>query len=330
MNRPKIIIGGVWLLVLLLTGFGGLASEPDELSLKGWWKFRIGDNEEWSSTTYNDANWQEIEVPARWEDEGFRGYDGYAWYRKTVYLGTELKNKNLILELGYIDDVDEVFINGVKIGQSGAFPPRFATAYNAKRTYQIPPDVIQVGQENSIAVRVYDALLEGGIVSGNIRIYSEGTLPPFSINLTGTWMFNKGRSFDPNNYDEIQVPAVWEDQGYNDYDGYAVYTRRLRISETLASERLILLAGKIDDADRLYINGELIGGTGEYDRRYDRGLYNEFRNYFIPPGMLKAGEENILEIRVNDIGGFGGIYEGPVGIMTLDQFRKYWQLKRRN
>lgn len=318
------------LVVLMMMAHATLAIEPDEKDLRGLWKFRIGDRSEWALPQYDDTDWDKIRVPARWENEGFRGYDGYAWYRTRFSLGTDLKNKKLTLELGYIDDVDEVFINGTKIGQTGSFSPRYATAYNALRRYEIPPSLIRFGEENILAVRVYDSQLEGGIVSGNVRIYSTGVLPPFHQDLTGTWLFNKGKTFNEQEHRSIQVPGAWENQGYNNYDGYAVYTRKIRVSEAIASQRLVLLAGRIDDADRVYINGEFIGETGDYSRRGSFESHREFRNYFIPPHVFKAGEDNILEIRVYDSGGFGGIQEGPVGLMTQDQFRAYWKSKRRN
>lgn len=306
------------------------AFEPDEKDLRGLWKFRIGDHYEWASTAYDDSDWDDIRVPARWENEGFRGYDGYAWYRTQVTLDNDLKNKTLVLELGYVDDVDEVFINGIKVGQTGAFPPHYSTAYNALRKYQIPSDIIRYGQKNLIAVRVYDSQLEGGIISGNVRIFSAGVLPPFQIDLTGTWLFNKGRKFDPADHEQIQVPGHWENQGYNNYDGYAVYTKRLKVPVDMVSKRLVLLAGKIDDSDQLYINGQLIAQTGDYNDWHNRNFYSDFRNYFIPPGIFTANKENIIEIRVLDVGGDGGIYEGPVGLMTQEQFRMYWKSKRKN
>ena len=318
------------LIIALLFNSAVLASafEPVEKDLRGMWKFRIGDHKEWSSSSYDDSGWEDIRVPARWEDEGFRGYDGYAWYRNSVVFPEEMKQKSLVLELGYIDDADEVYINGVKIGQTGSFPPRFSTAYTALRKYNIPNEVIHFGEKNLIAVRVYDAMLDGGIVSGNLRIYSSGNLPPFDINLTGVWQFNKGRSIDEYRTEPIQVPGFWENQGYNGYDGYAVYSKKIIVSEKLASQRLVLLAGRIDDTDMVFINGKYVGQTGSFNE-WTGDYYREFRNYFIPPNRFKPGE-NILEIRVHDSGGDGGISQGPVGIMTQDQFREYWKSKRKN
>src|SRR5690606_24421104 len=118
------LIGAIFLSVICV--HLAFAAEPDEKDLRGTWKFRIGDRQEWASPSFDDSDWDQIRVPARWENEGFRGYDGFAWYRKKVYLPTSLANKELVLEMGYVDDIDEVFINGIKIGQSGSFPPNFS------------------------------------------------------------------------------------------------------------------------------------------------------------------------------------------------------------
>jgi len=300
----------------------------NEKSLNGMWKFRIGDNMEWASPNYDDSNWGEIQAPARWENEGYRGYDGYAWYRTSLIVPASMKNQSVILEMGYIDDADEVYFNGTQIGKTGSFPPHFATAYTALRKYQVPGELIRFDEKNVIAVRVYDAQLDGGIIAGDLKIYSTGFLPQFDISLAGQWQFNKGHDYDESRARPIHVPGAWENQGYNDYDGYAVYAKKIEVSSELASERLVMLAGRIDDADMLFINGKYIGQTGKFGE-YNGNIYQEFRNYFLPPNTLKPGE-NLIEIKVYDSGGNGGIYEGPVGIMTQKKFREYWKAKRRN
>jgi sialate O-acetylesterase len=196
------------------------------------------------------------------------------------------------------------------------------------RKYQVPGELIRFGEKNVIAVRVYDAQLDGGIIAGDLKIYSNGFLPRFDINLAGEWQFNKGRSYNESSARPIHVPGAWENQGYFGYDGYAVYAKKIDVSNELASQRLVLLAGRIDDADMLYINGKYIGQTGKFGEN-NGNIYREFRNYFLPPNTLKPGE-NLIEIKVYDSGGNGGIYEGPIGIMTQNKFREYWKAKRRN
>jgi hypothetical protein len=53
-----------------------------------------------------------------------------------------MEDKDLYLVLGYVDDVDQTFINGHLIGVSGGFPNDYRTAYNAFRKYFIPKEYL--------------------------------------------------------------------------------------------------------------------------------------------------------------------------------------------
>jgi sialate O-acetylesterase len=308
------------------------------INLQGQWKFAIGNRTMWSETAYNDAHWENIYVPSKWEDEGFNGYDGYAWYRKS-FDGTELKNKeqSFNLMLGYIDDVDEVFLNGHRIGSSGSFPPNYHTAYNALRNYFIPNEFINFTGKNVIAVKVFDAEIEGGIVSGDVGIYSNRADVGLTLNLRGTWDFkktsakyNRSTDFDgkiltaladagSDDWTSVTVPDVWENQGFNNYDGGAWYRKKIIIPKAMAGEDLVLLLGKIDDTDRTFLNGKQIGTT---NYQHDKS-----RIYYITANQFKAGEVNVLLVYVEDPHGAGGIYEGPVGLMKQSDFTKYIRWK---
>lgn len=294
------------------------------------WKFSIGDNKKWADPAYNDQGWESIEVPSKWEDEGFNGYNGYAWYRIT-FDGASLKDGNAIynLFLGYIDDVDEVYLNGVKIGSSGSFPPRFHTAYNALRNYYLPNENIRWQGKNVIAVRVYDSEIEGGIVSGDVGIFMNKTDQSLAINLRGLWDFTLlDRKFGNRNYstnelrtpplnakwNKVTVPGPWEHQGYHDYDGSAWYRKQFMVPKQLEGEDLVLLLGKIDDFDQTYLNGKLIGSTNQYDKE---------RIYHITSDMINAGAMNLLLIYVDDPQGAGGMYSGPVGVIKQSDFTRY-------
>ena len=62
------------LLIIILPSLG--ISQEMVRSLRGTWKFRIGDNMTWANRDHNDSSWDEIFAPSPWEDEGFNGYDG--------------------------------------------------------------------------------------------------------------------------------------------------------------------------------------------------------------------------------------------------------------
>ena len=107
----------------------GLAYDSERvLSLRGTWRFSIGDNEDWAEPAFDDSDWERIYVPSEWEDEGFRGYSGHAWYRKTFDFDAPEDLSAFSLVLGKIDDVDQVFLNGELIGSTGSFHPNYHTA----------------------------------------------------------------------------------------------------------------------------------------------------------------------------------------------------------
>ena len=306
-------------------------------SLKGQWSFSIGISDEWTSPKYDDSNWEVIKVPSSWEDQGFNGYNGYAFYRKKFTIPSVYKGRMLYLYMGYIDDVDVVFLNGHKIGSSGEFPPHYVTAYNAERVYYIPEQYINFDGPNLIAVKVYDTEQAGGIVSGEIGLYGGKTDLKMDVNLQTGWKFKTGDDLkrkdpacDDSQWDELLVPGKWEDQGYRDYDGFGWYRKSFIYQGSTEDDRLVIVLGKIDDYDQVYINGTLVGSTGSFpsamkDQPNTGQEYNAFRGYYLPAGLIKKGQKNVVAIRVLDTGGVGGIYEGPVGILTQTKYIEYWR-----
>ncbi|QQS36681.1 MAG: beta galactosidase jelly roll domain-containing protein [Ignavibacteriales bacterium] len=334
-------------LIALVTGCEIQSGDIEDnriMNLAGDWKFNIGDDEEWSKPEFNDENWETIKAPVSWENEGFFGYNGFAWYRKNFSISSTLKGKSLYLHLGYVDDVDATYINGHLVGYSGSFPPDYQSAYSAYRKYSIPEQYINYDGNNVIAVRVYDSQQEGGIVAGNIGFYSEGDKPVCDINLEGLWKFSTNDSsawmnisFDDSGWDNIIVPGMWESQGFRDYDGFAWYRRSFTIDENLASQKLVLLAGRIDDFDEVYLNEVKIGTTGNIvDEQLSTDLsnlgdfYRQARGYFVPDGLLKPGKKNTIAIRVYDGFKDGGIYEGPVGLITQKKYSQFWREKKKS
>jgi hypothetical protein len=308
--------------------------------LQGSWKFTINEKEAWVSTGFNDNNWETIKVPSPWEDQGYYGYNGFGFYRKSFTLNSGLKAKTLYLVMGYIDDVDETYLNGQKIGSSGSFPPAYNTAFNAFRVYCIPAGVLNFNGTNTIAVKVYDSYQQGGIVSGDVGIFTNRFDMPLEINLQGKWKFRTGDDlqrkdwkFDDSQWNEIFTPAKWEDQGYRDYDGYAWYRKTFVYNGNFTGEKVVLVLGKIDDVDQVYLNGVLVGSTGEFSdspgKWVDTGeRWRAFRGYYVPISLLKKNQKNTIAIRVFDAGGDGGIYEGPVGFISQPDYINYWRERK--
>ena len=302
--------------------------------LAGNWKFSVGDFSVWADPGYNDSGWDVIEVPGKWEDNGYADYNGYAWYRKRFTVGSIDENAKLYLVLGRIDDTDEVYLNGKKLSGSGTMPPDFRTAFNERRKYRIPREYLNFTGNNVLAIRVYDYYLEGGIIDGPVGIYVDEDYDLLDFDLSGKWKFHLGDNkqwkegpFNDELWSSIDVPVDWEHNGYDEYDGYAWYRKRFKLPAQLRNKSLCLILGKIDDYDQVYLNGELVGSVfqlerdGEYKRKGFE--YNARRIYKIPPEKLNQTGVNTIAVRVFDSGLRGGIYEGPVGLMTEDNCRLY-------
>ena len=303
------------------------------VNLRGRWKFTIGDNLDWAKPEYDDSNWEEIYVPSSWENEGFHGYDGYAWYRVGFKLSSDADLSSLSIELGYIDDVDEVYINGVLIGFTGGFPPDFYTAYTSYRKYPIPEEVLNKNGVNIIAVRIYDTVHEGGILKGDIGIYERRTRSANAMMLSGIWKIQEGddmqwknADFDDSNWQKIIVPGFWKSlkKKFAEEPKYAWYRKEFTLPESLKNEKeLVLVLGRIDDFDKTYLNGQLIGFTNDGQPFGRSGSYGKLRVYVLLDSYLNKNAKNVISVRVEDMGGNAGIYEGPIGIVPMSEYRKF-------
>jgi hypothetical protein len=143
--------------------------------IAGPWRFRTGDDPRYSTREFDEETWETLAVPKPWEEAEHAAYDGLAWYRARFALpppplptgrsGGQAVGPSVHLELGKIDDADETFLNGVRIGQTGDFPPSYRSERHAYRRYSVPAGVPNWGGENVLAVRVCDGGGPGGLWS---------------------------------------------------------------------------------------------------------------------------------------------------------------------
>jgi sialate O-acetylesterase len=94
----------------------------------------------------------------------------------------------------------------------------------------------------------------------------------------------------------MEVPGLWEKQGYEELDGVVWYRKDIYLTSIECAENIQLSLGSIDDNDITYWNGNIVGETNQY---------NAIRNYTVPKEYLIEGV-NVLTVRVNDLGWGGG------------------------
>lgn len=176
-----------------------------------------------SEKDFNDARWPEIKVPSLWENQQIGNIDGIVWMRKSFVLTAEQAQKDAILYLAKVDDEDETYINGLKIGTQ--------KIWDSKRIYKIPAGTLKEGK-NTIAVRITDYTGGGGIYGAPEDLFLN--VKDEKIPLAGLWKFNVVQvkiAISPNSYPSLLYNAMihpmipFAFQGVLWYQGEANVTR---------------------------------------------------------------------------------------------------------
>ena len=164
------------------TGYSGARQHLPVLNVvAGKWQFHRGDNPEWKKPAIKAEGWESVQLPNWWNDHsGYNDEHCFGWYRRTIEIPKDMQGKTILLNLGKIDDCDQTFFNGKRIGATGQMPPHYATAWETTRLYRLDPKLVHAG-ENVVAVRVYNGESKGGMYdAGATALECEGPFDPLS------------------------------------------------------------------------------------------------------------------------------------------------------
>lgn len=138
----------------------------------------------WAKPSFDDSAWASVQLPNEYSSLPIGKFVGFVWFRRTFELPPDWHDKELLLNLGPIDDFDATFVNGVSVGETYQ---RYLD-----RTYRIPGRLLHPGK-NTIAVRVLNTFGFGGLYGEpeQLRLTpSEGHDTPLS--LAGEWRWKAG------------------------------------------------------------------------------------------------------------------------------------------
>lgn len=136
------------------------------------WRAQRGDDIAWAQIGWDDAGWARI-APGQTVPNRRQGtQDGFLWYRLRFNLkATDLTGDCYIL-LGRIQETDEVYLNGQRIGGEGRIASHwygFVSAMRYPRSYVLPSSMLVEG-ENLLAVRTLSLFLTAGIPTESTAI----------------------------------------------------------------------------------------------------------------------------------------------------------------
>jgi len=119
-------------------------------------------------------------------DEYFKKYKGYGWYRTEIIITKndikkKFNSKSLVVRLGKIGQANAAYFNGRYIGGDGLkhltkpYTIRIDKKmyYDRSRYYELPRDLVKIGEKNVIAVRVSAKYnISPGLAHGNYYLSS--------------------------------------------------------------------------------------------------------------------------------------------------------------
>ena len=176
------------------------------------------------ATGYDDAGWGTVDLPKRWSegDPSLRNFDGGVWYRRTIDVPENWANRNLLLELGGIDDSDIVWFDGVRVGST-------VESWSTPRRYRVPNAIVKPGPR-TITVLAIDSGGEGGFGGPadamKIGVIDRMAADPAFIRLNGAWKWRKGGAHQGGR--PAPAPSSIEAPGTRPTDYSALYNGMIR------------------------------------------------------------------------------------------------------
>ena len=161
------------------------------------------------------------------------------------------------------------------------------------------------------------------VYSENLSNFKTGGLDANVTSVFPNYDFNEEKfassSFDDNDWSTTDFPnsfaLIFSRQ---QIDGAVWFRKKINFTEKPKEDYLFEVLDGIDDADFLYVNGQLVGSTN---------CYNCPRRYKIPKEYMQ--KENIFTLLIIDNYGLGGL-TGPIKIKTSKQsidISKGWKFK---
>lgn len=178
-SSPRIL--AIWIVVVSLIALGGVTAvlavggRPDPPGLRavapllgGAWRFHIGDNPHWADANLDDSGWETVNLSAPassndgdvglpnyvkgWGAHGHPGYQGYAWYRRTVTVPAGKRAWD-ILGPTIVDDGYELYWNGALLGGSGRIDASPRVVGTRPMIFALPADA--AGTRGVLAIRAF-------------------------------------------------------------------------------------------------------------------------------------------------------------------------------
>ncbi len=147
------------------------------------WEGLSFDDADCANQKFDDSKWKKADLPGLWEESEVGNFDGTIWFRKNIEIPRSWLNKELVVELGPIDDMDRTFINGKLIGAHEK-----GDSWDKERVYIVPREIVN-DTILTFAIRVVDNQGGGGLYGDGEKINIHLKEGSEKISLSGEWKY---------------------------------------------------------------------------------------------------------------------------------------------
>lgn len=141
---------------------------------------------DWTASSFDASGWSETTVPESFAGE-LESFDGFVYLRTVVDVPASFAGKEATLELGPIDDYDDAWFDGRRVGATHE-----GNRWMTPRRYPLAASAVRAGP-CAVAVRVLDTGGRGGVngtVDQLVLRSSDASLEP--LPLAGKWRTRVG------------------------------------------------------------------------------------------------------------------------------------------
>lgn len=169
------------------TGVARLSLGRSTVPLNGPWRFQIGDDPRWASPAYDDSSWEQVDLTpspgahdgdvglpgyvSGWSRRGHAGYTGYAWYRMTVSVESDVGSPLALAGPTLVDSTYQLYVDGKLLGGSGEFAGATPKVFGVRPSaFPLPASSSATTKTYVIAFRVWMDPIDAGEDNGGIHV----------------------------------------------------------------------------------------------------------------------------------------------------------------
>ena len=142
-------------------------------NLSGTWNSRAGDDPRWADAGYDDSDWKSVTLPSTWIEQGYKGMDGYVWFRREFFLDTADDGLAVMVGAARFGSY-EIYAGGERIGGRAELTSRILR--QKRSVYKVPRDAMDESGRLCLSLKVWrdgpvsDAFPDMGPVGNTITL----------------------------------------------------------------------------------------------------------------------------------------------------------------